>query len=268
MEIFINFNYIISLIILAASGWLTFLLYFSRIKKYAPEAPVFAKCRKNNYPVIEMIDGNRVSWHVGEPIEKGSIMTKVGEFGIGIDQKILGGDPALVAKGGVPVYHYAPNLVFDITPNHVRGVLAIVDYVRDKVDDEGSRIYADLDILSDPDIIALVGTDRGDLERDCLAYIDKKDSKLTLKRLVKQIENIQDETAAVPIKKGFFAYQWGIRLNPSRFTPQNFEAIINIMRAEAAEHFKTRFDDYVKVGVGGMLLLIGLGYAAKQMGIA
>jgi hypothetical protein len=268
MEIFINFNYIILLIILAAAGWLAFLIYFGRIKKYAPEAPIFARCRRKNYPIIEMIDGNRVSWFAGEPIKKGSIMTKIGEFGIGIDQKILGGDPALVARGGVPVYHYAPNLVFDITPNHARGCLAIVDYVRDRVDDEGNRIYADLDILSDPDIIALVGTDRGDLERDCMAYIDKKDSRLSLDRIVNLIMNIQDETAAVPIKKGFFAYQWAIRLNPSRFTPQNFEAIINLMRAEAAEHFKTRFDDYVKIGVGGMLLLIGLGYAAKQMGIA
>ena len=268
MEIFIDWNYVILLIILAASGWIAFLVYFANIKKNAPEAPVFAKCRRKNYPIIEMIDGNRVSWHVGEPIKTGSIMTKIGEFGIGIDQKVLGGDPALVAKGGVPVYHYAPNLVFDITSNHARGVLAIVDYVRDLVDDEGNRIYADLDIISDPDIIALVGTDRGDLERDCIAYIDKKDSKLTLDRFVNLIMNIQDETAAVPIKKGFFAYQWAIRLNPSRFTPQNFEAIINIMRAEAAENFKTRFDDYVKIGVGGMLLLIGLGYAAKQMGIA
>jgi hypothetical protein len=249
MEIFINFNYIILLIILAAAGWLAFLIYFGRIKKYAPEAPIFARCRRKNYPIIEMIDGNRVSWFAGEPIKKGSIMTKIGEFGIGIDQ-------------------YAPNLVFDITPNHARGCLAIVDYVRDRVDDEGNRIYADLDILSDPDIIALVGTDRGDLERDCMAYIDKKDSRLSLDRIVNLIMNIQDETAAVPIKKGFFAYQWAIRLNPSRFTPQNFEAIINLMRAEAAEHFKTRFDDYVKIGVGGMLLLIGLGYAAKQMGIA
>ena len=268
MEVWIEWNYILLLILLAASGWLVFVLYFMNIRKNAPEAPVFAKCRRKNYPIIEMIDGNRVSWFAGVPIKKGSILTRVGDYGMGIDQKVLGGDPALVAKGGLPVYHYAPNLVFDITPNHARGTLALVDYVRDQVDDEGNRIYADLDILSDPDIIALVGTDRGDLEHDCLAYIDKKDSKLTLERLVKQIENIQDETAAVPIKKGFFAYQLAIRLNPARFTPQNFEAIINIIRAEAAEHFKTKFDDYVKIGVGGMLLLIGLGYAAKQMGIA
>lgn len=268
MEVWIDWNYILLLILLAASGWLVFVLYFMNIRKNAPEAPVFARCRRKNYPIIEMIDGNRVQWFAGEPIKKGSILTKIGDYGMGIDQKVLGGDPALVAKGGVPVYHYAPNLAFDITPNHARGVLAIVDYVRDKVGDEGNRIYADLDIISDPDIIALCGTDRAHLERDCLACIDQKDSKLTLDRFVNLIMNIQDETSAVPIKKGFFAYSHAIRLNPSRFLPQNFEAIINIMRAEAAESFKTRFDDYVKIGVGGMLLLIGLGYAAKQMGIA
>lgn len=270
MEIWIDFNYIIALIVLAAIGWLAFLLYFANIRKNAPEAPVFAKCRRKNYPIIEMIDGNRVSWFVGEPIKKGSIMTKIGDYGIGIDQKVLGGDPALVAKGGVPVYHYAPNLIFDMTSNHARGVLALVDYVRDKTNEDAggtTRTYADLDIISDPDIIALVGTDRSQLERDCLSCIDKKDSKLTLDRFVGLIMDIQDETTAVPIKKGFFSYQWAIRLNPSRFTPQNFEAIINIMRAEAADNFKTRFDDYIKIGVGGMLLLIGVGYAVKQMGL-
>ena len=256
----IQIPYLILIAISAASGWAVFLIYMTRIKRYAPEALVFAECRRKQLPLCELIVGNTVSWNVERPIQDGSVMVRVKDYGKGIDPTVLGSDPALVAKGGLQVYHRSPAYVFDLPPNHVRALLAIVEYARNNPD------YDDLAILSDSDLIALVSTDRGNLEHNCAAYIDKKDSKLPVGRLVNLIETLQDESATLPLKSGTFSYSQGIRLNPSRFTPQNFEAILNILRAEDQANYHAQFTDYLKIGGGGFLLLIGVGYAAKMMG--
>ena len=263
----LHINYIIMLGVAAVSGWLIFVIYWQRIKRYAPEAAMFAKCRRNQLPLTELIDGNHISWNVEEPVKKGSIMVKIQNYGIGVDPKILGSDPALVAKGGLRIYHRSPAYVTDMPPNHVRANIAIIEHVRNHTDEEGNKVYADLETLSDEDVIALCGTDRGSLEHNCKAYIDKKDSKLPLERLVTLIMNLQDDSTTIPIKTGYFSYLQGIRLNPSRFTPQNFEAILNIMRAEAMETYQGRFDDYVKIGAAGFLLMIGAAFAAQKMGL-
>lgn len=257
----LQLHYIILLGVLAASGWLVLMFYYLRIKRYAPEAAIFAECRRKQLPLAELIDGNHVSWNVETPVRSGSIMTKIKDYGMGINPRILGSEPALVAKGGLQVYHRSPAYVTDLPPNHVRANIAIIEYARTNQD------YDDLATLSDEDIISLCATDRSNLEHDCTAYIDKKDSKLPIGRLVNLIMNLQDESATLPIKTGYFSYLQGIRLNPSRFTPQNFEAILNIMRAEAADAYHTRFDDYVKIGAGGFLLLIGAAFAAQKMGM-
>ena len=219
------------------------------------------ECRRKKLPLAELIDGNNISWSVEKPIKPGSIMTKIDGYGMGIDPRILGSDPALVATGGLRVHHRSPAYVFDLPPNHVRANIAIIEYVR------ANDKYNDLSILSDADIIALCSTDRGTLEHNSMAYIDKKDPKLSLDRLVSLIMNLQDESATLPIKTGLFSYLQGIRLNPSRFTPPNFEAILNIMKAEAADAYHTRFDDYIKIGTAAFLILIGVGFAAQKLGL-
>ena len=254
-------HYLILMGVLMLAGWVVFAVYVMRIKRYAPEAVAIADCRRNNLPLCELIVGNNISWQAERPVKSGSIMTRISDYGMGVDPNVLGSDPALVAKGGLRVYHRSPAYVTDLPPQHVQALIAIVEYVR------GNDDYAALAILSDEDLIALVSTDRGSLEHDCTAYIDKKDSKLPLDTLVNLIENLQDDAANLPIKSGYFSYIQGIRLNPARFTPQNFEAILNIMKAEAMENLTTRFDDYVKIGAGGFLLLIGVAYAAKMMGL-
>ena len=257
----LHLNYIIALGGLAVSGWLIFALYYTRIKRYAPEAAALMECRRKKLPLTELIDGNNISWSVEKPITPGSMMTKIKGYGMGIDPRILGSDPALVATGGLRVHHRSPAYVFDLPPNHVRANIAIIEYAR------SNEVYDDLAILSDADIIALCSTDRGNLEHNSMSYIDKKDPKLSLDRLVSLIMNLQDEAATLPIKTGLFSYLQGIRLNPSRFTPPNFEAILNIMKAEAADSYHAQFNDYIKIGAGGFLLLIGAGYAAKMTGV-
>lgn len=257
----IAIHWLIILAVIAVAGWLVFAIYVSRIKKYAPEAVVFAECRRKQLPITELFVGNHVSWHVENPTKPGSIMTRINEYGMGINSNILGSDPGAVARGGLCVHHRAPAYVADLPPNHVRAMLAIVELART------DSKYTDLSILSDEDLIALVGTDRGTLEHNCMAYIDKKDPKLPLDRLINLIETLQDESATLPITFGDFSYSQGIRLNPSRFTPQSFEAILNIARAEDREAFHAQFNDYMKIGAGGFLLLIGVGYAAKMSGL-
>ena len=256
----IQTHYLVLICAAAAIGWVLFFIYTSRMKRYAPEAAIFAECRRKQIPIVEIIVGNTISWAAEKPVRSGSIMTKIEDYGVGIDPKVLGSDPELVAKGGLQVRHRSPAYVFDLPPNHVLALLAIVEYAHSNSE------YDDLATLSDEDLIGLCSTDRGNLEHDCMAYIDKKDSKLPLPRLVNLIMNLQDESASLPIKSGQFSYIQGIRLNPSRFTPQNFEAILNIMKAEAMESYHTQFADYMKIGAGGFLLLLGVGYSAKMMG--
>lgn len=259
MEIYIEAGYIIAIALVGVIGWIIYIDYSFRIKKFAPEAPVFAKCRKNGLPVIEVMGGGRVSWIAGEKRNRGDLSFKDTTYGIAIDQRILGRDTPLVARGGMQVTHYSTKFPFSVTEKSTRSLIAIIDHVREN--------HPALNFLIDVDVITLLGTPRSDLEHDCRNYIDAQDPEMDVDTLVGTIETIQDETAILPPKTGFFSFAEGIQLNPSVFLTQDVRVIIASIRAQVLADHKTDMTDLAKMGMAAMMVLVGAGLFLRISGM-
>jgi hypothetical protein len=251
MEIFIDILYLIGLALGGFIGWIILIDYWMKIRKFAPEAPILAKCRKKQLPVIEVMGGGRISLIAGEKKNRGDLSFKDTTYGIAIDQRILGRDTPLMAKGGLQWTHYSTKFPFAVTEKSTRSLIAIIDMVR--------KNHPELDFLIDIDIIALLGTPRTDLEHDCKNYIDEQDPQMDVGTLVGTIETVQDEAAVLPPKTGFFSFAEGVQLNPSVFLSQDVRVIIASIRAQvAAEHTNT-MNDIVKYGLAAMFVFVGAG---------
>ena len=259
MEIFIKLEYIAAIVFVGLVGWYLLVDYFLRIRKFAPEAPVFARCRKNGLPVLEIMGGGKVSWIAGEKKNRGDLSFKDTTYGIAIDPRVIGRDVPLIAKGGMQVTHYSTKFPFSVTEKSTRSLISIMDHVRAN--------HTELDFLIDVDIITLLGTPRSDLEHDCKNYIDEQDPEMDVDTLVGIIETIQDETSTLPPKTGFFSFAEGVQLNPSVFLSQDVRVIIASIRAQVLAEHKTDMNDVVKYGMAALMVLVGAGLFLKISGM-
>jgi len=251
MEIFIDISYIIGLGVLGFIGWIVLIDYWMKIRKFAPEAPVLAKCRKKQLPIIEVMGGGRISLIAGEKKNRGDLSFKDNTYGMAIDPRILGRDTPLMAKGGLQWTHYSTKFPFSVTEKSTRSLIAIIDKVR--------KNHPEIDFLIDIDIITLLGTPRSDLEHDCKNHIDEQDPQMGLDSLVGTIETVQDEAAILPPKTGFFSFAEGVQLNPSVFLSQDVRVIIASIRAQVMAEHKTEMNDIIKYGMAAMFVFVGAG---------
>jgi len=255
MEILINVLYIIVLAAVALLGGLGLVMYYSYINRWAPEAKTFAKCRKKNLPMIEVISGGRLGWIPGVKKDRKDLNFEDQGFGLHVDARTLGHQNPVVADGALQVLHWSPKYAFDITPHSVCGLLAIRNYVREH--------YAQLRYLTDIDLMTLIGTTRDDLPHDCLNYVDEESPAFTADDLIEIIEEIQDKTGTIPIEAGFFAFEEGIQLNPSVFLSQDVSVMMNIIRAQVLAEYKKGVDDIMKYAMAAMFVFVGAGLMLK-----
>ncbi len=251
MEIFIELHYILGIAIMGFVGWILLIDYWMKIKKFAPEAPILAKCRKNQLPVLEVIGGGRISLIAGEKKNRGDLSFKDSTYGVAIDQRILGRDTPLMAKGGLQWTHYSTKFPFGVTEKSTRSLLAIIDMVR--------KNHPELNFLIDIDIITLLGTPRSDLAHDCENYIDEQDPQMDVDTLVGTIETVQDEASILPPKTEFFSFAEGVQLNPSVFLSQDVRVIIASIRAQVAAEHTNNMNDIIKYGMAAMFVFVGAG---------
>lgn len=258
VEIMLDIMYIIGLVVAAAVGYMGLFMYYSYIARWAPEAKVFAKCRKKGYPVIEVISGGRLSWIAGIKKDKKDLMFKDQGYGLHIDARTLGHQNPLVTKGAMQVVHWSPKYAFDVTADSVRGLLAIKNHVR--------KNYEELSYISDIDLMTLVGTSREDLPHDCANFVDEGDTDFTADDLIVRIEKIQDEAGILPVEHGVFAFEEGIQLNPSVFLSPDVSVMMSIIRAEVMAQYKKNIDDVMKYGMAAMFVLVGAAIFMKVGG--
>ncbi len=251
MEIFIDITYIIGLGLVGFIGWIVLIDYWMKIKKFAPEAPILAKCRKKQLPIIEVMGGGRISLIAGEKKNRGDLSFKDTTYGIAIDQRILGRDTPLMARGGLQWTHYSTKFPFGVTEKSTRSLLAIIDMVR--------KNHPELAFLIDIDVITLLGTPRSDLPHDCVNYIDEQDPQMDVDTLVGTIETVQDEAAVLPPKTEFFSFAEGVQLNPSVFLSQDVRVIIASIRAQVAAEHTNNMNDIIKYGMAAMFVFVGAG---------
>lgn len=251
MEIFIDITYVIGLALVGFIGWIILIDYWMKIRKFAPEAPILARCRKKQLPIIEVMGGGRISLIAGEKKNRGDLSFKDTTYGIAIDQRILGRDTPLMARGGLQWTHYSTKFPFGVTEKSTRSLLAIIDMVR--------KNHPELAFLIDIDVITLLGTPRSDLAKDCVNYIDEQDPQMDVDTLVGTIETVQDEAAVLPPKTEFFSFAEGVQLNPSVFLSQDVRVIIASIRAQVAAEHTNNMNDIIKYGMAAMFVFVGAG---------
>lgn len=251
MELSIDITYVIGLGLVGFVGWIILIDYWMKIRKFAPEAPIIAKCRKKQLPIIEVMGGGRISLIAGEKKNRGDLSFKDTTYGVSIDQRILGRDTPLTARGGLQWTHYSTKFPFGVTEKSTRSLIAIIDMVR--------KNHPELNFLVDIDIVTLLGTPRTDLAHDCLNYIDEQDPQMDVDTLVGTIQTAQDEASILPPKAGFFSFAEGVQLNPSVFLSQDVRVIIASIRAQVAAEHTNSVNDIIKYGMAAMFVFVGAG---------
>jgi len=258
-QIWIDIIYIFALVLIAATGWLALFFYYTKIKKWAPEASTIAYCRKNGYPLVEVVGGGIVKLAVGKKSKKGDITFKTDDESMRVDPRVLGREPPSVARGGMQWLHYSRKFAFNTSPETACALSAIIDRVREQC--------PELNFIGDTDIIKLISTPSPDLEHDCAAFIDPKDPQMTTDKLTGLIENIRDDTTDLPIKFGPFSFEKGILLNPAMFLGDEIKVMMELARAQVFANYQQGLNDYVKYGTAIMFVLIGAGVFAKLSGV-
>ena len=254
-EIFISLDYILIGGVVAILGWAAFLLYWTDIKKWVPEAPVFKKCRKKSLPILEVISGGRVGWVPGEKVLKGSLDFKDRTYGLFVDPRILGNVPALVTKGALQVLHFATKFPFPVTPGSSSALVEIRNYARQN--------HPDLSFLDDLMLLQLIATDRADLAYNAERVISRVDTNMETDVVVMNITQIQDATSKIKCNDGIIPFEAGIQLNPSVFLSQEVASIINIVRAQVEMMRDKNLDQIMKYGMAAFFVLLGAGIFLK-----
>lgn len=254
-EIFISLDYILVGAIVALAGWACFIMYFTDIKKWVPEAPTFKKCRKKGLPILEVISGGRVGWVAGEKVLKGSLDFKDRTYGLFVDPRILGNVPALVTKGALQVLHFATKFPFPVTPGSSSALVEIRNHAR--------KNHPDLSFLDDLMLLQLVATDRADLGYNTQRVVSRVDTLMDTDAVVSEIIMIQEATSRIKCNDGIIPFEAGIQLNPSVFLSQEVASMINIVRAQVEMMNSKKMDDIMKYGMAIFFVLLGAGLLLK-----
>ena len=254
-EIFISLDYILIGGIVAVLGWAAFVLYWTDIKKWVPEASVFKKCRRKGLPILEVISGGRVGWVAGEKILKGSLDFKDRTYGLFVDPRILGNVPALVTKGALQVLHFATKFPFPVTPGSSSALVEIRNHARNN--------HPDLAFLDDLMLLQLIATDRADLEYNTQRVVSRVDTLMDTDAVVSEIIQIQEATSRIKCNDGIIPFEAGIQLNPSVFLSQEVASMINIVRAQVEMLRDKKMDDIMKYAMAIFFVMLGAGIFLK-----
>jgi hypothetical protein len=257
-EIFISLDYILIGGIVAVLGWAAFILYWTDIKKWVPEATIFKKCRRKGLPILEVISGGRIGWVAGEKTLKGDLNFKDRTYGLFVDPRILGNVPALVTKGALQVLHFATKFPFPVTPGSSSALVEIRNHAREK--------HPDLSFLDDLMLLQLVATDRADLEYNTQRVVSRVDTLMDVDAVVSEIIMVQEEMSHVHCNDGLIPFEAGIQLNPSVFLSQEVASMINIVRAQVEMARNQKMDDVLKYGMAIFFVLLGAGLLLKVGG--
>lgn len=259
-----------------------FILFYTDMKRYAPEALKFKTARKNHLPILMVHDASgKCELLVGKKKNKGDIIYDTDEYGIFLDQNLQGMPPEDRTTDGVRMYHYATNFPFPISGKNARGLETVLNHVRTK--------YPQFSQISDLEVIELVGTDADEMVHDCENLV--KGYNLTLRdfpdvivnmneveneaekeklmifsissQMAKLIHQIQDETSTLPVNTGFFSYTHAFKLIPSAFLSQDVHQLKILIERLVRKESSAQMQQMMMYGTVILMVLVGAGVAYK-----
>lgn len=271
---------ILFLMVLATT--IAFVLFYTDMKRYAPEAMKFKSARKKHLPILMVHDASgKCELILGKKKKRGDVIYDTEEYGIFLDQNLQGMPPEDRTTDGVRIYHYATSFPFPISGKNARALETIIEHIRAK--------YPQFNAISDLELIELVGTDADEMFHDCenlvkgynlkirdfpevsmeiegITDVEEREKVILFSiasQMAKLMHQIQDETSALPISTGFFSYTHAFKLIPSAFLSQDVHQLKILMERLVRKEAGAQMKEMMMYGTFILMILIGAGVSYK-----
>ena len=259
-----------------------FVLFYTDMKRYAPEAMKFKDARKKRLPILMVHDASgKCELILGRKKKRGDVIYDTEEYGIFLDQNLQGMPPEDRTTDGVRIYHYATSFPFPISGKNARALETIIGHIRSK--------YPQFNAISDLELIELVGTDADEMFHDCenlvkgynlkirdfpevsmdvngITDVEEREKVMLFSiasQMSKLMHQIQDETSTLPIKDGFFSYTHAFKLIPSAFLSQDVHQLKILMERLVRKEAGAQMKEMMMYGTFILMILIGAGVSYK-----
>jgi len=233
----------ILLIVAAIIGYSLFGIYYYRISRFAPEAKVYAAARRKKLDIARITDSDGVEEvYLAVKEGKDDPFLKKHAYGIQIDPKLQSISQCSRTRDGISIHNFSVHFPFSISPHNAMAIQTILEYVRSK------SKYKPLDFLPDDALIDLIGTPRDHLEDDIQLYLDEYKPEIEKDMFIQMIEDIQDETGALPTTKNKISYKLAYELIPSSFSGFDLQRMRTIIE-EIMQRKLAKEELWMKLGI-------------------
>lgn len=231
--------------VLALAGGLAvvtfgFIIYFTDIRRYCPEAKVFVKARRKGLPVLCRTDigSGDSAFLLGKKKnpEKDIAFSDDNLPGLMVDPSLLGETDAMHFVRGLNIFYYGSTQWMPLTTITALGFKTIKRVVSER--------YKDLSFLPMQEVTELLNTKSADLQEDCNTVIrrysptqvdpktgeqiyDERDNPalVTGAYLAEAITDLREELKVTPIDTGLYAFQTAFVMNPISHLSQDLEQL-------------------------------------------
>jgi hypothetical protein len=217
-----------------------FIIYFTDIKRYCPEAKVFVKARRKGFPVLCRTDigSGDSAFLLGKKKnpDKDIAFSDDNLPGLMVDPSLLGETDAMHFVRGLNIFYYGSTQWMPLTTITALGFKTIKRVVSER--------YKDLSFLPMQEVTELLNTKSADLLVDCDTVIGRYspnlvDSKtgevvndsrgnpilMTGGYLAEAITDLREELKITPIDTGLYAFQTAFIMNPISHLSQDLEQL-------------------------------------------
>ncbi len=250
--------------LIASMGMLMFAL---TIKKYAPEAFIFWKARREKKP-IALVHYPEGIVRAYIPKEEKRLNPSTTNYWYVADVGIkFKGSTATVEKweGNIPVFHYYMNIPESIATREAVALSQFKQYLKEKgkIDINGIEDIAIFIISRYENYIGKYGLSEDEAMRQTLkeSGLDNEEMVQKMIDLIKFIEKHRSEIERMKLNDGLFTYQIVVNAidNVSAYTSANIAHTKAVLESAIRESLGSEVKDYIKYGMMIFLGCLGLG---------
>ena len=256
----ISINPIILLIgfILVLFETLIIVLLVSNTKRYAPEAVILTKARKNRLPLAMLHYPGGITRLVLPTIEKEDEKSSIPNLtvkGAGIKFRDIDGTKTELFNGNITLYHYFKNMPEPVSTFVAVAISQLNDYLKEH--DSSIENFEDdaLFILSEyektGDVVQAIED----------ANIENKEAIHEILKFLDHVKKHKKEISEMKLESGVFTYQTAIRSIDSiiSYTSANVAHMKSVLEASLRNKIEDKRKDLINMGVMIFIVLIGTG---------
>lgn len=273
--------------ILLSIGCILGFRHWWTIRRNAPEAELFLKARKYLHPLpilrISDADGNGFI-ALGEVDKKGDVVFKFSEAGgIQVNPRTQGIVPEDKING-IPFYNYSTTFPFPLSARNTLAFKTILDYSR--------NTFPQINFVSDLRLLELIALPVNQLVHDCQNIIDAFEqipneenivseltdglglsedeqqitydtlhphrNNITTNDLVEIVKTIQAESHTIPIKNGYYSYDWAFARIPSSILAQDLNQMKLLIKRQNSHEDMDQYQKYIPLAFAVLIIIVGV----------